>query len=47
MAQQAKPKVTKAEIADSQSMWDGFTVLMRYSIYAIAGILVLMAAFLL
>lgn len=46
MAKQAVPKVTKAEINDSLAMWAGFTVLMRYSAYAAATVLALMAIFL-
>lgn len=46
MANQQTPKVTKAEVQESLSMWEGFTVLMKYSIYAVVAILVLMAIFL-
>ena len=46
MAKQTPPKVTEDEIAEAQSMWEGFTALMRYSVYATVVILVLMAIFL-
>ncbi|HIF24788.1 MAG TPA: aa3-type cytochrome c oxidase subunit IV [Micavibrio sp.] len=47
MANQQTPKVTKAEVQESQALWEGFTALMKYSIYSVVGILVLMAIFLL
>lgn len=47
MANQQTPKVTKAEVEQYQTVWEGFTTLMKYSIYSVVGILVLMALFLL
>lgn len=47
MANQQTPKVTKAEVEEYRTIWEGFTVLMKYSIYSVVTILVLMAIFLL
>jgi len=47
MASSQKPNVSEQEIKNASHVWNGFVTLSKYGIYAICGILILMALFLL
>ena len=47
MVKTEKVEVAQEEIEKAQALWGGFTNLMKYSVIAIAIILILMAIFLL